>query len=1113
MGSQQQAESSKTRSHPTEGEDPDYCSTTYALLNSDSQTVPKHDLREQPNHSPSSHNNHDSSMANHAIAQEPLSCQYNDLHSIPPPSPSPPPNSRPCRHPDMSDDSMQDLTPQSSTPDTIYEDEGGPVLLEPDVEVGNEMGQANETTTTMLFPIPEEMNFSTSNIEALQTAEQRPPVRPDTLSELDLNKIMGNINVRVDVNFNQDLYFGPIAGEKGRKKRKSAETYWEAMALEISIYSYWTLSQGALDPPPTPRHHNNDTTTKMFEPRLPIMLETLKDVINTLIPERDQIAVTQYMEVEFLMQQIHKGVLDLVKLIKWIAVLLKTHCAPMRDPWADQMVNEISEGHQTGDPYKVVQGLKTLFGTLEAMKLDVANHQIRAFRVLLIEDSPRFLREHFKREFKSNTMEFGRAKRWYSDMHNQAPGSYPYLQKQLNGSYEPIATLFIGLFSFVMPFDFPNRLPDTFKHDMSHLCNLRADIQDLMGLELCGRVFELTLARYNRYPSTNVHKAKSTLQGRIRSIVSGCEKSPLVENTHNIGIGSTIVVRTPRNIGRWRNNMSRIALEIARTIANLETGGSSGRAATYTDYLEEDTLLYIERTLGAFLSSPVIQYRDFRRSIQQKLEEATFACVTRYLHMTPLEMCEDQKPSQLLLSPSKSSLLQHMQVITVDSLARRLAHLGVLHWKIWSSLLQATHIEHLNTIMLSPNGWLSSLKLRQLQRLALLTGILSSGTKPILINRLHQSLLSSDLRRHFQPSITAERGSNGCTAQPVSRPLSVLSIDMGIRNLAYAHLQIPAMQSKEQIPKPILNAWDRLAISSFPSNLDTCSSIRSQRKPAEIPCIHALSELGRPKRMAPSRKSLDTDETHEPPAIEKESFAPELYASYAYTLISSLISEYQPTHILIERQRFRSGGGSAVLEWTIRVGVFEGMLYAVIHTLQQQLAAGASSPVVRGIDPQRVVRYWMMMRESDSENELKTQKKSRVTSSEGKKAKIDLIGNMISLSNINHNREQQISVYQGTDIGLIIAENSQASNTVHSFLNKWNKEGKRKPSSRSTKQNIPNNGTDNAVLDIKKLDDLADCLLQGITWLEWQKMIENVSRNGPSAAAIRFLTDISPKKQ
>jgi hypothetical protein len=196
----------------------------------------------------------------------------------------------------------------------------------------------------------------------LQAAATLPPVTRSTLSELDLNWIMHNISLRVDVNHDHDLHFMPIQGPGGEQKRQDAKRYWLALAMEFRIYQH-NLTECL-----SCRRFGRHIST-IFRPRLPTMFKTLRELLETLVPDRDHQKIAENLDTPLLMQQVEKGVLDIVRLSQWIAELLKSHCAPMRDEWADDMASKIEEGCTNSDMELIVDGLEKLFSFLEAMKL------------------------------------------------------------------------------------------------------------------------------------------------------------------------------------------------------------------------------------------------------------------------------------------------------------------------------------------------------------------------------------------------------------------------------------------------------------------------------------------------------------------------------------------------------------------------------------------------------------------------------------------------------------------------------------------------------------------------------------------------------------------------
>ena len=98
-------------------------------------------------------------------------------------------------------------------------------------------------------------------------------------------------------------------------------------------------------------------------------LQAIGEILGTLVPPEDRSAVEEILNVELLMQQFRKGVADLEKLGLWLARTLKSHCAPMRDEWVDEMVDLLTAGDRDRNVNLLVLGLQRLLGVLEAMKL------------------------------------------------------------------------------------------------------------------------------------------------------------------------------------------------------------------------------------------------------------------------------------------------------------------------------------------------------------------------------------------------------------------------------------------------------------------------------------------------------------------------------------------------------------------------------------------------------------------------------------------------------------------------------------------------------------------------------------------------------------------------
>lgn len=295
---------------------------------------------------------------------------------------------------------------------------------------------------------------------------------------------------------------------------------------------------------------------------------------------------------------------------------------------------------------------------------------------------------------------------------------------------------------------------------------------------------------------------------------------------------------------------------------------------------------------------------------------------------------------------------------------------------------------------------LPPLKLSQLKALAVQCGISSAGTKPVLASRLIDEINHD--------------GTKG--------KKRVLSIDMGIRNLAYCVLE----QSPTASKLPSILAWKRMAVSTKP-----------------VSSVDSLT-----------------------PAV-KETFEPADFAAHAYKLLRHSLLLFNPTHVLIERQRFRSMGSSQILEWTLRTNMFESMLYAVLYTLSEEKIWTGE---VKAIAPSKVGPYWVGTGIEKEDEQLKKTRNAKSARARNKGEKIDLVQTWLS-------KEE-----------MVVLGNEEVKETARLYIEKWHRRGGRRKKSATSDDSKEN--------DLVKLDDLADSLLQGRAWLEWEQKKRSILKDG-----------------
>ena len=212
-------------------------------------------------------------------------------------------------------------------------------------------------------------------------------------------------------------------------------------------------------------------------------------------------------------------------------------------------------------------------------------------------------------------------------------------------------------------------------------------------------------------------------------------------------------------------------------------------------------------------------------------------------------------------------------------------------------------------------------------------------------------------------------------------------------------------------------------------------------------------------------------------------------------------------------------GGSAVQEWTLRVNMFEAMLYAVMTTLT---ARGIWKGKVHAVLPSKVAGFWIDEKDEDGPGKTLrggNRRKTNVSALEEhdqsetpkKRAKIP--------TKSQKTKSQKIALVSDwlaqTPQIIQLQPKSLASRTAHAYLSKTqsgrNGGEKKKRISKSastfpSSMTLESSAETEIAPPLGKLDDLADCLLQAMAWVEWERNRVRILERG-----LRGLEEIGEK--
>ena len=210
-----------------------------------------------------------------------------------------------------------------------------------------------------------------------------------------------------------------------------------------------------------------------------------------------------------------------------------------------------------------------------------------------------------------------------------------------------------------------HEFPETFYLDQDRLRTLKAEIEDLIHIEVCMDAFAIFLRQLGHNGSVS----PSTRQHLYSSLLAIMGEA--------MGYGSY----------QWIVNSEALSLEILR-----QASGVAGR-----------TMSYSHETLSSANSSLLQMFSNSFTTHNPRLETTllcrVLACTNRNINSTPMDLFNNLTPIANFIPPPPTHFL-HLQTSDTSTsphtlnpetakwqdIANRITHIIILHWRVWNRI-------------------------------------------------------------------------------------------------------------------------------------------------------------------------------------------------------------------------------------------------------------------------------------------------------------------------------------------------------------------------------------------------------------------------------------------